>query len=138
MIQGKTAKEIYDIREKLHYSIKSITESITIHNNKYYKVGDFINGKLIDGLDNRKYKTDLAKQNYLLTDAGQRFYDEHRRKFEIKFKNGQVRKVLPFLNASRTKAELEAANNKRLQIIEDNLEFLKKEFGQHITMDDFK
>jgi DNA invertase Pin-like site-specific DNA recombinase len=138
MIQGKTAKEIYDIREKLHYSIKSITESITIHNNKYYKVGDFINGKLIDGLDNRKYKTDLAKQNYLLTDAGQRFYDEHRRQFKIKFKNGQVRKVLPFLNASRTKAELEAANNKRLQIIEDNLEFLKKEFGQHITMDDFK
>jgi hypothetical protein len=138
MIQGKTAKEIYDIREKLHYSIKSITESITIHNNKYYKVGDFINGKLIDGLDNRKYKTDLAKQNYLLTDAGQRFYNEHGRYYEIKFKNGQVRMVLPFLNASNTKAELEAANNKRLQIIEDNLELLKKEFGQHITMDDFK
>ena len=65
-------------------------------------------------------------------------YDESTGEYEIKFKNGQVRMVLPFLNASSTKAELEAANNKRLQIIEDNLELLKKEFGQHITMDDFK
>ena len=138
LTNNKNKEDMRAVRMKIHQSLLNLIETITLYNNQYYKVGDFINGKLIDGLNGRRYKTDMAKQNYLLTDAGQRFYNEHRRYYEIKFKNGQVRMVLPFLNASSTKAELEAANNKRLQIIEDNLEFLKKKFGQHITMEDFK
>jgi DNA invertase Pin-like site-specific DNA recombinase len=138
LTDNKSKEEMRAVRMKIHQSLLNLIETITLYNNKYYKVGDFINGKLMDGLNFRRYKTDIAKQNYLLTDAGQRFYDEHRRYYEIKFKNGQVRKVLPFLNVSRTLAELEAGEKKRLQIIEENLELLKKEFGQDLTLDDFK
>ena len=134
-IKGKTTQEIYTIREKLHYSISSIIDSITIHNNKYWQTGDYISTSVVEGLHGRKYKTDSAMENYLLTDSGQRFYDEFNRYYVIKFKNGQKRNVIPFQDYSKSSSQVKESERQRELLNIANLKRLEEQYGIEIDLD---
>ena len=74
-------------------------------------------------------------ENYLLTDSGQRFYDEFNRYYVIKFKNGQKRNVIPFQDYSKSSSQVKESERQRELLNIANLKKLEEQYGIEIDLD---
>lgn len=102
LVSNKTETELRNIRHGIHNEIKKIITSIHFYNLDSFVPGDDIEkltSKLfINALKKKRYNTTEQQENYLLTDAGNRFFNEYSRSFMVVFKNGVSKWIQPFEN----------------------------------------
>jgi Na+/phosphate symporter len=121
LIENKPENELKVIRQKIHNEIKQIVSEIRFHNLDKFFVGDDVseitNKTFVEALKKRRYKTIQEQENYLLTDAGSRFFNEYERSYTVLFKNGVTKLIKPseqlvmIFDNRRTKALLEKHKN---------------------------
>ena len=121
LVENTTENELKVIRQKIHNEIKQIVSEIHFHNLDKYFAGDDLTEMtdkiFIEALKKRRYKSTQEQENYLLTDAGSRFFNEYERSYAVVFKNGVTKLIKPStqlimtFNNRRTKALLEKNNN---------------------------
>ena len=120
-MSNTTENELKVIRQKIHNEIKQIVSEIHFHNLDKYFAGDDLTEMtdkiFIEALKKRRYKSTQEQENYLLTDAGSRFFNEYERSYAVVFKNGVTKLIKPStqlimtFNNRRTKVLLEKNNN---------------------------
>lgn len=117
LVENKTKDELKVIRHKIHNEIKQIISEIRFHNLDKFFGGDDIDEmadkNFKEALKKRRYKTVEQQENYLNTDAGNRFFNEYERSYTVLFKNGVTKLIKPSaqllmtFNNQRTKALVE-------------------------------
>jgi hypothetical protein len=89
LVENTTENELKVIRQKIHNEIKQIVSEIHFHNLDKYFAGDDLTEMtdkiFIEALKKRRYKSTQEQENYLLTDAGSRFFNEYERKIIIRY-----------------------------------------------------
>lgn len=99
LIAEKSDFEIREIRQKLHTEIKKIVKLIKFNNYDKFNAGDdiyeFADENFINELKNKELITTEQQENYLLTEYGNRFFNEYNRTYTVIFKNGVTRVVQP-------------------------------------------
>lgn len=101
-IRNKSEIEIKEIRQKIHYELRHLITEIRFYNLDTFCAGDDISeitdAQFIAALKKRRYKTPEQQVQYLLTDAGNRFFNEYLRFYTVKFRNGVLKQVRPSVN----------------------------------------
>ena len=100
IINEKSDNEIKNIRQVIHHEIKKNITKIIINNSSKFMAGDSIQDMEIDLTKTLKKKgyTLSESYDYLLTDTGQRLYDQFTRTYTVIFSNGAKRIVNPETN----------------------------------------
>lgn len=99
LIAEKCDSEIREIRQKLQTEIKKIIKSIRLNNSDNFNASDviynFTDDNFNNELKNRNLFTTEQQENYLITEHGNRFFNEYNRTYTVIFKNGITRVVQP-------------------------------------------
>ena len=112
----KDADELRQIRFRMHSILKRTVDNIVIYNGETvepWDAIDHISEKLGNELFARGINTEEKFQDYFRKPSGQRMYDKSERFFVVRFKNGVVRVVNPYLGVTHMSVNERLANLKR-------------------------
>lgn len=94
LLSNGNADDIYYTRHRLHNEIKKVIKAI-IFVNESYVVGDSLNDTFISILKSKRYKTENQRTEFLITDAGRKFYNDYFRSYKVVLNNNAIRLVIP-------------------------------------------
>lgn len=96
-LKTKTSDEQKINRQKIHNYIKQFVKHIVIKNYDTFHPGDdiedYVDEDFIKLLEKKGFKNKSDKEEYLITEAGNRLFSEYTRSFIVTFKNNSKRVV---------------------------------------------